>query len=136
MASSDLLSQDEIDALLSGVDGGDVDVEPEEPTDPEAVHGYDFSSQDRIVRGHMPTLELINERFARNLRIGMFDVLRRSPAISVEGIQVLKFGEYVQTLLMPSRRHVGAQFVSDQAGQGGGAQAQRSASKQLASGER
>ena len=39
MANSDLLSQDEIDALLSGVEGGDVDVEPEEPTDPEAVHG-------------------------------------------------------------------------------------------------
>ena len=106
MANSDLLSQDEIDALLSGVEGGDVDVEPEEPTDPEAVHGYDFSSQDRIVRGHMPTLELINERFARNLRIGMFDILRRSPVISVEGIQVLKFGEYVQTLLMPSNLNI------------------------------
>jgi len=106
VASSDLLSQDEIDALLSGVDGGDVDVEPEEPTDPEAVHGYDFSSQDRIVRGHMPTLELINERFARNLRIGMFDVLRRSPVVSVEGLQVLKFGEYMQTLLMPSNLNI------------------------------
>jgi len=106
MASSDLLSQDEIDALLSGVDGGDVDVEPEEPVDPEAVDGYDFSSQDRIVRGRMPTLELINERFARNLRMGLFDVLRRSPVVSVEGMQVLKYGEYVQTLLMPSNLNI------------------------------
>lgn len=106
MASSDLLSQDEIDALLSGVDGGDVDTETDEVTEPGAVNGYDFTSQDRIVRGRMPTLDLINERFARNFRVGLFNVLRRSPVVAVEGIQLIKFGEYVHTLLMPSNLNV------------------------------
>ena len=106
MANSDLLSQDEIDALLSGVDDGDVDTETDEPSDPDAVGTYDLASQDRIVRGRMPTLEMINERFARNFRISVFNILRLSPVVSVEGIQVLKFGEYVHTLLMPSNMNI------------------------------
>ncbi len=60
---SDLLSQDEIDALLHGVDDGDIDVE-EEALDPTVARPYDFSSQDRIVRGRMPTLEMVNERLS------------------------------------------------------------------------
>ena len=100
MANSDLLSQDEIDALLSGVDSGEVDTEVDE-SPPGAAQSYDFTTQDRIVRGRMPTLEMINERLARNLRQSLFDMLRRSPVISLEGIQLSKFGEYVHTLLMP-----------------------------------
>lgn len=106
MASNDLLSQDEIDALLSGVDSGDVDTAADESVTPDGARAYDFQTQDRIVRGRMPTLEMINERFARNLRIRLFNMLRRSPVISVEGVQMLKFGEYVHTLLMPSNLNV------------------------------
>ena len=102
MANEDLLSQDEIDALLSGVDSGDVETEEAVSTDPSEADTFDFSSQDRIVRGRMPTLEMINERFARNIRTSLFDLLRRSPVISVEDIQSLKFSEYIHTLLMPS----------------------------------
>ena len=75
--SSDLLSQDEIDALLHGVDSGAVDTEDAPPAPGEA-RSYDFASQDRIVRGRLPTLEMINERFARTWRIGLFNLLRRS----------------------------------------------------------
>ena len=80
---SDLLSQDEIDALLHGVD----DVEEEEvggdaPSDASALE-YDFSSQDRIVRGRMPTLEIVNERFARHLRVSLFNMMRRSAEVSI-----------------------------------------------------
>ena len=63
MSVQDLLSQDEIDALLHGVDDGDV--ETEDVAEPGTAKTYDLSSQDRIVRGRMPTLEMINERFAR-----------------------------------------------------------------------
>ncbi|HEB81058.1 MAG TPA: flagellar motor switch protein FliM, partial [Chromatiales bacterium] len=68
MAVNDLLSQEEIDALLHGVSSGDVDTEDEAPS-PGEVRSYDFASQDRIVRGRLPTLEMINERFARYFRI-------------------------------------------------------------------
>lgn len=106
MANSDLLSQDEIDALLSGVDSGEVDTDMDDPVASGAAQSYDFTSQDRIVRGRMPTLELVNERLARNLRQGLFDMLRRSPVISLEGVQLTKFGEYVHTLLMPSSLNI------------------------------
>lgn len=106
MANTDLLSQDEIDALLSGVDNGEIETEIEDAADGGAARSYDFSSQDRIVRGRMPTLEMINERLARNLRQSLFNLLRRSPVISVEGVQLSKFGEYVHTLLMPSNLNI------------------------------
>ncbi len=96
----DLLSQDEIDALLHGVDDGDIDTDAD--LDPGAVRAYDLTSQDRIVRGRMPTLEMINERFARYTRISMFNMLRRTADVSVGGIQIQKFGEYVHTLYVPT----------------------------------
>lgn len=102
MASPDILSQDEIDALLSGVDSGDVETNQDQPIDDGEPRSYDLTSQDRIVRGRMPTLEMINERFARNLRVSLFNMLRRSPDISVEGVQMIKFAEYVHSLFMPS----------------------------------
>jgi flagellar motor switch protein FliM len=101
MAANDLLSQDEIDALLHGVDSGNVEIQTEEAADGEA-HSYDFTSQDRIVRGRMPTLEMINERFARYYRTSLFGMLRRSADISVSGVQMLKFSEFVHTLFVPT----------------------------------
>ncbi len=96
----DLLSQDEIDALLHGVDDGDIDTDGDE--DLGAIHPYDLTSQDRIVRGRMPTLEMINERFTRYTRVSMFNLLRRTADVSVGGIQIQKFGEYVHTLYVPT----------------------------------
>ncbi len=100
MSVQDLLSQDEIDALLHGVDDGDIDTEDDSESD--SAHAYDLTSQERIVRGRMPTLEMINERFARYTRVSLFNVLRRSADVSVGGVQVLKFGEYVHTLYVPT----------------------------------
>lgn len=96
----DLLTQDEIDALLHGVDEGDIDTDGD--MEPGTVKSYDLTSQDRIVRGRMPTLEMINERFARYTRISMFNMLRRTADVSVGGIQIQKFGEYVHTLYVPT----------------------------------
>ena len=100
MAVQDLLSQDEIDALLHGVDDGLV--QTDNTSEPGAVKSYDLTSQDRIVRGRMPTLEMINERFARYTRISMFNMLRRSADVAVGGVQVMKFGEYVHSLYVPT----------------------------------
>tara|TARA_B100000459_G_scaffold147575_1_gene119190 strand:- start:33439 stop:34407 length:969 start_codon:yes stop_codon:yes gene_type:complete len=96
----DLLSQDEIDALLHGVDDGDIG--PEEEVDAAGIKSYDLTSNDRIVRGRMPTLEMINERFARYTRISMFNFLRRSADVASGGVQIMKFGEYIHTLYVPT----------------------------------
>lgn len=101
MSAKELLSQDEIDALLHGVDNGNVETEPA-PAAPNEARPFNFGSQDRIVRGRMPTLEMVNERFARLFRIGLFNMLRRSPELSVVGIQMAKFGEYTHSLFVPT----------------------------------
>ncbi|NOJ00598.1 flagellar motor switch protein FliM [Vibrio kanaloae] len=98
---TDLLSQDEIDALLHGVDDVE-EVEDVSETENDSAVNFDFSSQDRIVRGRMPTLELINERFARHMRISLFNMLRKTAEVSINGVQMMKFGEYQNTLYVPT----------------------------------
>jgi len=98
---NDLLSQDEIDALLHGVDSGAVETDIDAPTPGEA-RSYDFASQDRIIRGRMPTLEMVNERFARLWRIGLFNLIRRSAELSVRGIELIKFNDYMHSLYVPT----------------------------------
>lgn len=103
MSVKDLLSQDEIDALLHGVDDGDVETADEEASeDEDGVRAYDLASHERIVRGRMPTLEMINERFARHTRISLFNLLRRTADVTVGGVQVMKYGDYIHTLYVPT----------------------------------
>jgi flagellar motor switch protein FliM len=100
MADS-FLSQDEVDALLKGVTG-EVDEAPAEDGDSTGVRPYNLATQERIVRGRMPTLEMINERFARLMRLSLFGMVRRSPEISVIGISTPKYAEYVPGLSVPT----------------------------------
>ncbi|MEW5893304.1 MAG: flagellar motor switch protein FliM [Pseudomonadota bacterium] len=98
--ADDILSQEEVDALLRGVTG-----EPEESATEETGEGirsYDIGRQERIVRGRMPTLEIINERFARNFRIGLFNLIRRTAEISVSPVTVIKYSEFVRNLVVPT----------------------------------
>ncbi len=105
MAVQDILSQDEVDALLTGMGGDEIETDVE-PKDDGNARGYDFGNEDRIIRGRMPTLEMINERFGRYLRISFFNMLRRSAEISVSGIQIMKFSEYVHTLFVPTSLNI------------------------------
>jgi flagellar motor switch protein FliM len=100
--STDILSQDEVDALLGGVDEGAIDTSAEDGDYDGEARPFDFNNQERIVRGRLPTLEMINERFARYFRISFFNMLRKSPEISVNGIEMVKFNEYIQTLFVPT----------------------------------
>ena len=99
--ATDFLSQDEVDALLKGVTGESD--EPESTDDGEGgVRVYNLGTQERIVRGRMPTLELINERFARYLRIGLFNYMHRTTEISVGPIRVQKYSEFIRNLVVPT----------------------------------
>lgn len=100
----DLLSQDEIDALLHSVDEGDVETESE--VDEDGIAPYDLTNQHRIVRGRMPILETINERFARYTRVSLYNLLRRNCDVSIGGIQVTKFSEYIQSLYVPTSLNI------------------------------
>lgn len=98
--ADDILSQEEVDALLRGVTGEE-DTADEE-YDASAVRPYDIGRQERIVRGRMPTLEILNERFARNLRIALFNFMRRNAEISVGPIKVQKYGDFIRNLVVPT----------------------------------
>ncbi len=100
MSAEKILSQDEIDALIHGVDSGAVNTEAAPA--PGEVRSYDFRNQMRIVRGRMPTLEMINDRFARLFRVSLYNLLRRAPEVSVGPVQMKKFAEYVHTLHVPT----------------------------------
>ena len=94
------LSQEEVDVLLRGV-AGDSD-EPTAATNVGGVRPYNLATQERIVRGRMPTLEIINERFARLLRIGLFNFLRRNAEVSVGPVKVSKYSEFIRNLVVPT----------------------------------
>ena len=98
------LSQDEVDALLEGVTGESQKPEKDEQTG--GVRSYDIANQERIVRGRMPTLEIVNERFARNLRLGLFTFMRRSPEISVGPVRVIKYSAFLRDIVVPTNINI------------------------------
>jgi flagellar motor switch protein FliM len=100
-----ILSQDEVDALLQGITGESQKLEQEE-VETGAVRTYDISSQERIVRGRMPTMEIINERFARNIRIGLFNFIRKSPEIAIGSIKVQKYSAFLREIVVPTNFNI------------------------------
>lgn len=103
--SESFLSQEEVDALLEGVTGESQTLEPEAPNT-DKVRGYNLSNQERIVRGRMPTMEVVNERFSRNFRLGLFNFIRRSPEISVGAVKAQKYSAFLRELVVPTNFNV------------------------------
>lgn len=105
MAVDDILDQDEIDSLLGGPAKKE-EVVPEEVHDPSEPRHYDFSSQERIVRGRMPTLETISERFARNLRASFHQMTRSEAETTFTGISIQKHSDYLRSLYVPTALNI------------------------------
>ncbi len=103
--SESFLSQEEVDALLEGVTG-ESQTTSEVATDSGGIRNYDMSSQERIVRGRMPTMEIVNERFARNFRVGLFNFVRRSPEISVGSVTVQRYSAFLRELAVPTNFNI------------------------------
>lgn len=101
-----VLSQEEVDALLRGVSDGEIETEAEEVLDPSGIIPYDLTSQERIIRGRMPTLEIINQRFARLFRTSISGALRRVVDVSPISTDMVKFGEFLKTLPVPTSLNV------------------------------
>ena len=103
--SDSFLSQEEVDALLEGVTGESQKTDVAEAEE-GAFRNYDISSQERIVRGRMPTMEIVNERFARNFRIGLFNFIRRSPEVSVGTVTVQRYSAFLRELAVPTNFNI------------------------------
>ncbi|MFZ4287648.1 flagellar motor switch protein FliM [Variovorax sp. HJSM1_2] len=104
--SETFLSQEEVDALLEGVTGESATAAEEEQGPGGGIRNYDISSQERIVRGRMPTMEIVNERFARNFRIGLFNFIRRSPEINVGTVAVQRYSAFLRELAVPTNFNI------------------------------
>lgn len=103
---SKILTQDEVDALLKGMSGGEIETETDSVEDDSGVTVYDLTNQDRIIRGRMPTLEIINDRFARIFRTTMSSALRKVIDVSAFSIDMIKFGEFMRALPVPTSLHI------------------------------
>jgi len=101
-----ILSQDEVDALLQGITGESQKLEQEDVGAGGGIRDYDLAAQERIVRGRMPTMEVINERFARNIRIGLFNFIRKSPEVAIGGIKVQKFSAFLREVVVPTNFNI------------------------------
>jgi len=91
-----LLTQEEVDALLKGLSEGEIETEVSAETDGKGVVPYDFFSQDRIVHGHMPTMEIVNERFARESTVSFFGFMGRMVEVTVDSFELIKYGEFIR----------------------------------------
>jgi len=96
-----VLSQDEVDALLRGVQTGDVETEARKEVD-GGIKAFDLASQERIIRGRMPGLEMANERFVRFFRNSISTAIMKFVDINIQGVEMMKFSEFMKTIPMPS----------------------------------
>ena len=104
---SEVLSQGEVDALLRGVGDGDIETETDEA--PEEVSGivpYDLTSQEKIIRGRLPTLDIINQLFSRLFKNTFSTLMRKSVNVSTVSTDTIKFGDFIRSLPVPSSLHI------------------------------
>ena len=105
---SQVLSQDEVDALLKGISGGEVETEAEadKPRDYSGIKMYDLTSQEKVVRGRMPVLDLINDRFARCMRSSLSSAMRKPVGVTVLASDMIKYGDFLKTLPLPTSLNI------------------------------
>jgi len=96
------LAQDEVDALLNGLSGGELEFEVEESEETDGIINFDLANQDRIIRGRMPVLEIINDRFARLCTNALTNTIRKRVELSPVSIDMTKFGEFMRSLPVPT----------------------------------
>ena len=98
-----ILSQDEVDALLRGVTDGDVETEVPEVEEPQdGPVPYDLGNQEWVIRGRMPTLDVIHQQFSRLFRLALSDMLRKTVEVTITNQSVMKFGEFTKRLPVPA----------------------------------
>lgn len=103
---SQVLSQDEVDALLKGISGSEIETETDKSPETPGGKVYDLTSQDKVVRGRIPILELVNDRFARLMRASLSSSLRKPVGVTVSSNDMMKYGDFLKTLPVPTSLHI------------------------------
>ncbi len=99
---SKILAQDEVDILLRGLSGGEIEVESDVTEDDSGIVPFDLANQDRIIRGRMPVLEIVNDRFARLCTNALSNTIRKRVELNPISIDMTKFGDFMRSLPVPT----------------------------------
>lgn len=99
--SDSILSQAEIDRLLNGGNSAESETDTVASGNDE-IRPYDPNTQRRVIRDRMQSLEIINERFARQFRMDMFNLLRRNPDVTAGVIRIQPYHEFARNLPVPT----------------------------------
>jgi flagellar motor switch protein FliM len=102
----DILSQDEVDALLKGMGGGDVETEDDDTEDGGSAKAFDFTNQERMVRGRLPALDIINERFARGFQRHFNEMIMASVEVTAGEVKIIKMIDYLRNLFVPTSLNI------------------------------
>ena len=104
---SEVLSQGEVDALLRGVGDGEIETEKDEaPEEVSGIVAYDLTSQEKIIRGRLPSLDIINQMFCRLFKNTFSTLMRKSVNVSTVSTDTIKFGDFLRSLPVPSSMHI------------------------------
>jgi len=103
---SEILSQDEVDALLRGVNKGEVETETDQPKRGSRVIPYDFTHQEKKICGRLPMLDTINRNFSQLFRDTFSGMLQKEAKMRLVSTDIVKFDEFQRSLPVPSSLHV------------------------------
>lgn len=96
-----ILSQEEVNALIKGIDSGDVSTDASSADD-NGCRNYDLTSHERVIRGRMPTLEIISERFTRIFQVSMSALMKKMVDVNMVSVELMKFGEFMKHIPLPA----------------------------------
>ena len=99
---SDILSQNEIDALLKQLSDGDLDMDQIQGEDEKQVKNYDFSRPTKFSKEHLRTLEIIFEHYSRLISTNLPVYLRKNVQVTVASSETVTFSEFSNALSNPS----------------------------------
>ena len=107
MGEEEILSQEEVDALLRGVGDGELETETDEIAENiSGVKHFDLTTQEKVIPGRLPTLNIINQMFCKLFQNTFSKLMRRSVQVSTISTDTIKFGDFQSSLPFPSCLHI------------------------------
>jgi len=102
-----LLSQDEVDSLLKGLDTGDInDADDFDSPDEDDLGSFDWATAGLNIRGNMPLIEVVNSRFSQKLRSSLSNSLRKMIDVAPDPIETVKYSDFQRSLPVPTSMHL------------------------------
>ena len=100
--SDQILTQEEIDALLSAMDSGELDVAEEKQEVAVEVRSYDLTTQNIMERGQFDALEEVYDKFINLFQASLSSLFQRAISVKTVSRETVKFGEFIKAFSNPT----------------------------------